>query len=97
MKHTLYLKEGIALSKSICYIDLSENEIEITKEQYNQMNEFPLKLTLKDGKVKAWEKTIIEQKALPAKEIMKELTVEERVSEIEKVLINKGYLIKAVD
>lgn len=54
-------RNNIALTKGINHIgELFPNEIEITEEQYNQINEFPLKLTIEDGKVVTWEKVIIE-------------------------------------
>lgn len=71
MKYYLYVNEnGQALSKGICYIELSNFEIEITEEQYNQINEFPLKLTIENGKVVSWEKTVIE---LDSEELKREL------------------------
>lgn len=53
--------ESIATTKAINHIgELFLNEIEITEEQYEEMNEFPLKLTIENGKVVGWEKTEIE-------------------------------------
>lgn len=51
----------IANGKAIKYIPLNSNDVEITKEQYNQIDDFPLKLTFEeDGKVVGWEKIEIE-------------------------------------
>jgi len=61
MKYVLFLYKKMAINKGISYLSLHDNEIEITEEQYNEINEFPLKLTLdEDGKVIGWEKTEIE-------------------------------------
>jgi len=81
--------DKIALSKSINFVNFdSDNEVEITEEQYNEINDFPLKLTIKSGKVVAWEKTEIEYEPIP--ERPKEPTEEDylidldfRVSKIE--------------
>lgn len=71
-------KGGIASAKGINSLKrLFDNEIEITEEQYNQINEFPLKLTIKDGKVVAWEK--IETEHEPTPEQPKELTETEMI------------------
>ena len=87
MKHTLLLNENnIAISKSINYTDiLSGIEIEITEKQYDQINGFPLKLTLKDGKIISWEKTIIEPDPV---ELEKQLIQ----SKIEKITQSKQRL-----
>lgn len=50
----------IANGKAIKYIPLNSSDVEITKEQYNQIDDFPLKLTFDEGKVVGWEKTEIE-------------------------------------
>lgn len=61
MTYVLNIQNGICVSKSINYVNsIYNNEIEVTEEQYNQINEFPLKLTIENGKVVAWEKTVIE-------------------------------------
>lgn len=66
------VSEQIATGKSIKYDRkyILENEIEVTEEQYNQINEFPLKLTIENGKVVSWEKTVIE---LDPEELKREL------------------------
>lgn len=87
-KYTLLLnKDEIAIGKSICYIDLTDNEVEIMEEQYNEI-EIPSKIKIENGKVVAWEKIIIEYEPIP--EQPKEPTTEDylidldfRVSKIE--------------
>lgn len=83
---------GIGVCKSENKIDiLARNEIEITEEQYNQMNEFPLKLTLdENGKVAAWEKTEIEYE--PADEQPREPTLEEEVEELKQLVADLASL-----
>lgn len=57
-KYVLLLnKNNIVIGKSICYIDLTDEELEITEEQYNQIAEFPLQLTIENGIVISWTKT----------------------------------------
>lgn len=70
--YTTEVSEQIATGKSIKYDRkyILENEIEVTEEQYNQINEFPLKLTIENGKVVSWEKTVIE---LDPEELKREL------------------------
>lgn len=82
-KYTILLnKDMIAIGKSICYIDLTENEIEITEEQYNQINKFPLILTFDEyGKLIAWEQTELPHEA--SEPIVVELTTEERIAALE--------------
>lgn len=78
-------ENNIATAKGINYIGtLFSNEIEITEEQFNQMVDFPLKLTIKDGQVIAWEKTIIEYEPIP--EQPKEPTQEERIQAVEEAI-----------
>ncbi len=62
MKYVLLInKNNISTGKLINHTDNAyDNEIEISKEQYNQIDEFPLKLTIENEKVVSWEKTIIE-------------------------------------
>jgi len=82
-------KNDIAVCKLINHIGtIFDNEVEITEEQYNEINEFPLKLTIEGRKVVSWEKTTIEYP--PAEEPPQESTVEDylidldfRVSKIE--------------
>nr|WP_312578328.1 hypothetical protein [Sedimentibacter sp.] len=92
MKYTLLQNENnIAVSKSINYSDiLSGTEIEITEEQYNQINEFPLKLNIENGKVIALEKTIIEPNL---EEIQKQL----EKSKIEKTTQTKQQLAEFLE
>lgn len=79
MKYSLFLNNGLAVSKCICYSDLSSNEIEITEEQFNQINEFPLKLNInEDNNLVSWEKTELSYEE-PV-EIVKEPTFEERLT-----------------
>lgn len=70
--YTTEVSEQIATGKSIKYDRkyILENEIEVTEEQYNQINEFPLKLTIENGKIVSWEKTVIE---LDPEELKREL------------------------
>lgn len=89
MRHVLIIKNDIAVSKLTNHTDIMyDNEVEITEKQYNEINEFPLKLTIANGKVASWEKTTIEYEPIP--EQPKEITVEDylidldfRVSKIE--------------
>jgi hypothetical protein len=87
MTYVLNIQNGICVSKSINYVNsIYNNEIEVTEEQYNQMNEFPLKLTLdENGKVVEWEKTTIEPDPI---EIQKQL----EQSKIEKITQSKQQL-----
>jgi len=88
-KYVLLLNEnGICETKAINYIDNNNpNEIEITKEQYNQINEFPLKLTFdKNGKVIEWEKTELPQLEKTTAPLVIP-TLEERLLAIEKALL----------
>lgn len=83
-------KDGIAVNKGeFNKLVRSEQITEITEEQYNEINEFPLLLIFdEDKKVVAWEKTTIENEPIP--EQPKESTIEDylvdldfRVSKIE--------------
>lgn len=91
-KYTLpYDVNFVCTSKCIVYVDtLGSNEIEITKEQYNQMTEFPLKLTIEDGKVVAWEKTTIEPNP---DELVRQL----QLSKSEKILQTKQQLAEFLE
>lgn len=84
--------DGIGLCKSENKINkLLQNEIEITKEQYEQMNDFPLKLTLdENGKVVAWEKTEIEYE--PIDEQPRKPTLEEEVEELKQLMADLASL-----
>ena len=97
--YTIFVNaDGLGTATSIKYNEehLLPNEIVITKEQYNQITEFPLALTLdKNRKLKSWKKTNVEQRA--SFETNEELTIEERLTAIETVLTDKGYMKKAVD
>lgn len=86
MKFYLLIDENKnALSKGICYIDLTKYEIEITEEQYNQINGFPLKLIFdENGKVTSWKKTEIKYEPIP--EPPREPTTEERITALEEAL-----------
>lgn len=93
MLFSLLVEDGnLAMGKSINYGELSPRfEIEITEAQYNQMNEFPLKLTLdENGKVAAWEKTEIEYE--PADEQPREPTLEEEVEELKQLVADLASL-----
>lgn len=86
MMFTIMVNEKlISFAKSINYIGkLCENEIEITEEQYNEMTEFPLKLTIENGKVISWEKTTIEYEPIPeTPKTPKEATVEEYLIDLD--------------
>lgn len=91
-KYTLILyNENTAISKGINYIEnISDIEIEITEEQYNQITEFPLQLTIQDGQVVGWEKTIIEY--APA-ELQKQL----EQTKIEKTTQSKQQLAEFLE
>jgi hypothetical protein len=53
---TLILSDDIAVSKAINHTgNKLPCEIEITEEQHNQVNEFPVKLTIENGEVVSWE------------------------------------------
>lgn len=84
--------DGVVLSKSINHIGvLTENEIEITEEQYNQINEFPLQLTLNEnGKVCAWEKTVIKPNPIELEEQLEQ-------SKIEKIIQSKQQLAEFLE
>jgi len=95
MKYTLILNKNnplIALSKSIIYLDntVNDNEIEITEEQYNQITEFPLKLTIENEKIISWEKTTIEPDPV---ELEKQL----EQSKIEKIAQTKQQLAEFLE
>jgi hypothetical protein len=92
MTYVLNIQNGICVSKSINYVNsIYNNEIEITEEQYNQMNEFPLKLTLdENGKVVEWEKTTIEPDLI---EIQKQL----ENTKIEKTTQSKQKLAEFLE
>lgn len=79
-KYTLFMNiNNIVIGKSICYINLTDNEIEITEEQYNEINDFPLKLTLdENGKAISWVKTELPY-VEPVIELVKP-TLEERLT-----------------
>lgn len=83
---------GIAVTKGINYLNnLHKNEIEITEKQYNQINEFPLKLTLdENGKVVSWEKAVIEYE--PVTELPRELTLAEEVEELKQLVADLASL-----
>lgn len=87
MKFTLILNNNnIAVTKCINNSNmLTENETEITEEQYNQINEFPLKLIFdENGKVTSWKKTEIKYEPIP--EPPREPTTEERITALEEAL-----------
>ncbi len=83
--------DKIAVSKSMNFLDVVfENEIEITEEQYNQINEFPLLLSFDDdGKVVSWEKTEIEYEPIP-EPVPAVPTTEERIALLEDTI---NYLL----
>lgn len=86
MKYILMLNnQGIATNTGINHIgELFPNEVEITEEQFNIINEensFPLKLKIVDGKVISWEKTVIEYEPIP--EQPKEPTVEDYLIDLD--------------
>lgn len=83
---------GIGVCKSENKIDiLARNEIEITEEQYEQINDFPLELTLdNDGKVIAWRKVTIEVE--PAEEQPRKPTLEEEVEELKQLVADLASL-----
>jgi hypothetical protein len=86
-KYTLLLnRDGIAIGKSLCYIDLSDDEIEITEEQYEQINELPLELTFNQvGELISWTKIILPVEEVP--EPVHVPTFEERLTTTERLLI----------
>lgn len=91
MQYYLYVSGNeFALSKGICYIGLSQDEIEITEEQYNQMNEFPLKLAIEDGKIVAWER--IEREYEPVIENQRDLTLDEEIIELKQLIADLASL-----
>lgn len=93
MLFSLLVEDGnLAMGKSINYGELSPQfEIEITEVQYNQMNEFPLKLTLdENGKVAAWEKIEIEYE--PTVEPPREPTLAEEVEELKQLVADLASL-----
>lgn len=77
----------VCIAKAINHMGIiHENEIEITEEHYNQLKEFPLKLTIdENGKVVVWEKTEFQQTEQPP--IIKLPTLEERISAMEEALL----------
>ncbi|MBP1926836.1 hypothetical protein J2Z76_002706 [Sedimentibacter acidaminivorans] len=78
MRYVFIMSEGIAVGKAINYTDVKyDNEIEVTQEQYEQTNTFPLISTINDeGKV-LWNAT----EYYPSKlEVIKELTIEEKLA-----------------
>lgn len=88
MRHVLMISKdsNICIAKCINYNgNLQYNEVDITEEQYNQINEFPLLLTLdENGEVISWLKT-----ELPYEEpIIVPLvpTSEERISALEAAM-----------
>lgn len=92
MKFVLQVIDLVAIGKLINHTGTTQdNEIEITEEQYNQVNEFPLKLILdKDEKVVDWERIEIEYK--PAPEPPKELTLAEEVEELKQLVADLASL-----
>ncbi len=91
-KYTLVLySENIAIAKAINHVGgISEIEIEITEEQYNQIDEFPLKLIVENGKVVAWEKTTLEPD-------FDELEKQLEQSKIEKITQTKQQLAEFLE
>lgn len=93
MLFSLLIEDGnLAMGKSINYGELSpKNEIEITEKQYNQINGFPLKLTLdENGKVIAWKRAEIKYE--PAVELPKKPTLEEEVEELKQLVADLASL-----
>lgn len=93
MKYVLSLYKGVAITKCINFVETksNNNEIEITEEQYNQINDFPLELTLdNDGKVIAWRKVTIEVE--PAEEQPRKPTLEEEVEELKQLVADLASL-----
>jgi hypothetical protein len=81
------IKDNVAIAKCIVYTnDIHKNEIEISEEQYNEINEFPSKLTFdKDGKIITWKKT-----ELPIEEYVEPIhkpTTEDRLKALEDALL----------
>lgn len=92
MKILLMNEQGIAVAKGINHIGiLFPNEVEITEEQYNQINEFPLKLIFdEEGKIISWEKT-----ELPYEEpveIPHIPTLEEEIAELKQLIADLASL-----
>lgn len=92
MKYVLQIKDDIiAYGKLINHTDrIQDNEIEITEEQYNQINVFPLQLTIVDREVISWEKTTIEFDPI---ELQKQL----EQFKIEKIIQSKQQLFEYLE
>lgn len=91
MKFVLQIKNLIAVGKLINHTaTIKDNEIEITEEQYNQINEFPLKLAIENGVVINWEKTTIETDPT-------ELERQIEQSKIEKIIQTKQQLAEFLE
>ena len=77
--------KSIATTKGINYVGkLFPNEVEITEEQYNSMDEFPCSIVVENGKVISWAKTTMPE----SEPIVQQPTLEERVQAVEEVILN---------
>ncbi len=92
MRYVLLLnKNNISTGKLINHTNIEyDNEIEISEKQYNQIDEFPLKLTIEGGKVVAWERTTLEPD-------FDELEKQLEQSKIEKITQTKQQLAEFLE
>jgi len=91
MKYILICKNEYGLCTGVTYVDCSENEVELTEEQYNNI-ECPCIITLSnDGKLGTWVKSELPDNLFPVPVVEKtpmEL-LQERILQLEVAEVNR--------